>query len=163
MRAQAAVSERCVELRPAGPADEQFLGQLFGTTRRDVAALGWAPEVLEAFLASQYEAQSQHYRGAFPGAFDQIVVESGEPIGRLLIDRSGGVTRIVDIALLPTHRGMGIGEHLLRAVCQRAAQEDSPVRLSVAVGNPAEKLYGRLGFVDTGGDPVYRTMEWRAA
>lgn len=152
-----------VRLRLARPADEPFLERLYGATRDDLTALDWSPEVTAGILASQYRARSHHYRQAFPNALDQIVEVGAEPAGRLLTEESGGVTRVIDIALLPERRGHGIGEDLLRSVCSRARFTGGTVQLSVSVGNRAQGLYERLGFSVTHRDPMYLTMEWRAA
>ena len=53
---------------------------------------------------------------------------------------------MIDIALLPDHRGRGIGARLLRDVLHEATAAGLPVRLSVERSNPARSLYERLGF-----------------
>ena len=53
---------------------------------------------------------------------------------------------LVDIALLPEHRGKGIGGGLVRQLIQQCDQEKLPLRLQVLRTNPALRLYERLGW-----------------
>jgi hypothetical protein len=52
-----------------------------------------------------------------------------------------------------------VGTKLLGELCGRARAEKLPLRLSVLAGNPAYRLYARLGFVPTGSDSAYISME----
>jgi ribosomal protein S18 acetylase RimI-like enzyme len=55
----------------------------------------------------------------------------------------------LSIRVLAEARGHGVGDSLLRRLCQRAQQEGYPaVSLSVARRNPAQHLYARHGFED---------------
>jgi ribosomal protein S18 acetylase RimI-like enzyme len=64
------------------------------------------------------------------------------------------------IQLLPSCQGQGIGERVIAALLDQARREQLPVRLSVLKGNPARRLYERLGFQmvsETGRDA---TLKW---
>jgi len=50
------------------------------------------------------------------------------------------------IAVLPGHRGRGLGERLLREVLDAARGTFDAVSLSVRADNPARRLYERAGF-----------------
>jgi GNAT superfamily N-acetyltransferase len=50
------------------------------------------------------------------------------------------------IAVVPSARGCGIGTRLLQELIKRVATQHSALSLSVALGNPARRLYERLGF-----------------
>ncbi len=54
------------------------------------------------------------------------------------------------IAMLPQYRGCGAGTELLRCLVNEAAQRYGAVSLSVAVSNPALRLYQREGFIAVG-------------
>ena len=56
----------------------------------------------------------------------------------------------------------GIGSTLIGAELKRGAESDRPVTLDVMHGNPARRLYARLGFESTGKDPDKEQMIWRA-
>src|SRR5262249_8005132 len=68
--------------------------------------------------------------------------------------------RLVDIALVPECRGLGIGSALLGQVMARGAAAGKPVTIHVESFNPAMRLYQRLRFehVDTNG--VHLLMRW---
>ena len=52
----------------------------------------------------------------------------------------------LSVAVLPGHRNQGIGSALLRALLSAANAMFPAVSLSVALANPAFRLYQRLGF-----------------
>jgi GNAT superfamily N-acetyltransferase len=150
------------ELRPAGPEDDAFLFALYASTRaEELDAWGLAGPQREAFLRMQYLAQQQHYRAQLPRADHRIILVGGAPAGRLLVDRREGELRLADIALLPEHRGRGLGTALVRALLQEAQAAGKPVRLHALQGSRAAALYARLGFAAGGTDGPYVLMEWR--
>jgi hypothetical protein len=51
---------------------------------------------------------------------------------------------------------------LICAELKRGAESSRPVTLDVMHGNPAKRLYVRLGFESTGKDPDKEQMMWRA-
>ncbi len=151
-----------IELRATGPGDRDFLYRLYASTREEeLATVDWAEGQKEAFLTQQFEAQSHHYQTYYPGArFDLVVV--GEPIGRLYVARWTQEIRLIDIALLPGHRGGGVGTRLITELQAEAGAAGKTLTIHVEMYNPALTLYQRLGFrpIDTVG--VYYLMEWRA-
>jgi ribosomal protein S18 acetylase RimI-like enzyme len=128
--------------------DRELLLAVYGSTRaEELAQVQWAPGAQEAFLRQQFEAQDAYYREYYSGAsFDVIEVE-GQGAGRLYVDRWPFEIRIVDIALLPEFRGRGIGETLLRSLISEAETSERSLTIHVEQGNPARRLYERLGFV----------------
>lgn len=150
-------------LRPAQARDEPFLRALYGTTRPDVAAmLGWPDAEREAFLDVQFQAQLASYRAQFPGSDHCVVCLGDEPVGRLWVERSATGILLVDVSLLPAHRGSGTGTKLLRRLMDEGMAAGIPVRLSVDRDNPrAMALYRRLGFRMTGEDAFRVRMEFR--
>ena len=150
-----------ISLRLARQADQEFLFKLYASTRlAEVEAFGWNPRQQDAFLRMQFNAQRRWYETAYPAAVEQIVELNQEPAGRLLVAKSGGaVATLVDISLLPEHRGAGIGGHLLRGLLDRCNQEQTNLRLQVLKTNPAARLYERLGFLKVGEDELYLHME----
>src|SRR5690349_13416768 len=103
-------------LRPSGAGDQDFQYRLYASTRADEMALvQWTDEQKEAFLHMQFRAQTTHYQAHYPQAAYQIIQrEDGTAIGRLIVNRSSDAMLIIDIALLPAYRGMGIGTAILR-------------------------------------------------
>lgn len=150
-----------VLLRPVVAGDEGFLFRVYLETRRaELQPLGWSPEQVEGFLRGQFAAQLASYALQFPDSAYSVVVRDGVDVGRILIHRAEDEVRLVDLALLPEHRGRGTGTILLRAVQAEAALADLPLRLCVQVGSRAVRLYRRLGFAVIGRDPLDLAMEW---
>ena len=148
--------------RPSTPDDEAFLYELYRSTRTDeMAAWGLDESQQKSFLDLQFRARQRHYAIAFPGSEHKIILCDDRPIGRILVHRSTHEIRLVDIALLPEHRGKGIGARLIRELHREATDTGKTLTLHVDKLNRAARLYERLGFMvigDTGGS--YK-MEWR--
>ena len=150
-----------VTYRNAAEADLPFFAALYASTRMDeVAVTGWPIEAQHAFLIQQHEAQHAHYQNAYPDAERLVIERGGEAIGRLYLWESCREIRIVDIALMPGSRGLGIGEAVLRDVQQDAASRGRIVSIHVEKHNPARALYLRLGFEPVEDKGVYDLMEW---
>ncbi|HEX8319989.1 GNAT family N-acetyltransferase [Longimicrobium sp.] len=149
-----------VALRPTTEADLEFLHRLYATTREDeLRQVPWAPEQKAAFVRQQFEAQHAFWRENYTDTSWDVIVADGTPIGRLYVARWPGDIRIVDIALMPEHRGSGLGTRLLRELFAEADATRRKVSIHVEVFNPARRLYERLGFVQAGDRGVYLLME----
>ena len=142
-------------LRPAGTDDAALLRTLFDAERAPDFAHLDAP-LRATLLDMQYRAMTADRAARYPQAEDRVIELDGAPVGRLLVDRSGESTTLVDVALLPAARGRGLGRALLNALCA----EGRPVLLTVAADNPARRLYARLGFLPTGEAPPYVFMRF---
>jgi GNAT superfamily N-acetyltransferase len=118
---------------------------------------------LETLLHAQFLAQARHYAVAFPCAEHSLVLVDHAPIGRWYVDRSSTAIRLVDVSLLRAHRGRGIGTELLEMLQAEATARQLPLRLNVLDGNPAYRLYRRLGFTERAMDGLHRQLEWLAA
>ena len=149
-----------VELRPAGPADDELLFRIYASTRaQELAVLAWDGPAEEEFLRGQFAAQRASYE-RYPGRSDQIVLVGGEPAGRLCLARGEREIAVVDIALLPRFRGRGVGSALLRDVLDEAAAAGKRVRIHVERSNPALRLYQRLGFRVVADLGVYLRLDY---
>jgi ribosomal protein S18 acetylase RimI-like enzyme len=150
-------------LRPVTPADQPFLLALFASTRDDLAQLDADAATLQQLLQMQCSAQQRHYARHYPHAQGSLVLaQDGTPIGQLLVERSVRQILLVDISLLPASRRRGIGTQLVRALMEECSLQAIPLRLNVALGNPAARLYGRLGFMAHDLQGMHQCMEWRA-
>jgi len=150
-----------VTLRPATEADYDFMRRLYALGREaEMAHFPFDEAQKRAFLDQQFAAQFAHYGAHYPTCERNIVERDGVPVGRLWIDEWRDQIRLVDIALVPECRGLGIGSALLRQVMERGAAAGKPVTIHVEGFNPALSLYRRAGFehVDTNG--VYFLMKW---
>lgn len=146
-----------ISLRLSKPDDEEFMLAVYASTRtEEMALVNWTGEQKRAFLHMQFNAQRQHYLSQYPKAAYYLVEQTGQPVGRMIVDRSANETLLVDIALLPDFRNLGLGSSLLRSL----QAEGKKISLHVIRSNPAVNLYQRLGFVFVGEAAFYSTMEW---
>jgi ribosomal protein S18 acetylase RimI-like enzyme len=149
-------------LRPAQPADEPFLFELYASTRaEELTAWGWDAAQRDLFLKLQFNGQQQHYRTHFAHADHSIVELDDQPIGRLIVARSEQEIHLADLIIQSAHRGSGIGTALIRALLAEAARSGKIVRLSVLRTNRATRLYQRLGFSIVADSETYVLMESR--
>jgi len=119
----------------------------------------WDDAQKSAFLRSQFDAQDAWWRENYAGASFDVVVADGEPVGRLYVHRGETEIRIVDVALLPGHRGAGIGTQLLHGLLDEADAAGKSLTIHVERLNPALRLYQRLGFSLAEDKGVYLFLE----
>jgi ribosomal protein S18 acetylase RimI-like enzyme len=125
-----------------------------------MALILWKDEQRRAFLLRQYELRRFHYLRYHSGAAYLLIRRDGNPIGRIAIHRREDEIRIMDIALIPEYRGMGIGSQLLDELLVEASFENTPVTLHVERHNRAAGLYQRLGFRVIEDGEVYLFLKW---
>jgi len=156
------VTSPLIRLDPVGPSDEPFLYQTFASTRSDEMALtGWNAQQQELFLRMQYEAQRSSYLSQTPDAEYWLIRRDEMAAGRLILHRTSEKIYVVDIALIPDFRGLGIGSDLMEAIMHEASLAGKSVGLHVERFNPALRWYERLGFTVISSGPIYLEMVWR--
>ena len=147
-------------LREAQAGDVEFEYQLFASVRGpEFKAVGWQDAPLDLFLRDQFRMQTQHYRNAFPDLKKEMITIAGHRGGRLLTRGGEERVHIVDIALLPEFRGLGIGSAILAELLKRADVLGLPASLHVERENPARSWYARRGFVEGAAQGPYLYME----
>jgi GNAT superfamily N-acetyltransferase len=149
-------------LRARGADDEEFLLKVYSSTRaEEMAMLPWDESQKRAFLEMQFKAQNESYQQEFPGAEHSVILDDDIPAGRIIIDRGAERILLVDIALLPEHRGRGIGGELIAGLKDEAEKAAKPLWLDVENFNPVRFFYERIGFrkIDEAG--IYWRLEWR--
>ena len=152
-----------ISFRPVTDGDEEFLLEVYQSSRgNDLRELGWDEDRISEFLGMQHEAQKQLYQSDYPEASDEIILLAGLPAGRLIVDRRNHEIKCVDMALLPAHRGAGVGTCLIRKLQDEAKRMNQPLRLQVIRFSRAVNLFERLGFVRTSETGTHFQMEWRA-
>ena len=151
-----------IRLKPIRPGDEEFLYQVYASTRMDeMAMVDWSKEQIESFLRMQFNAQHKYYQENYVGSRFDIILKNKTSVGRLYVARWEKEVRIIDIALLPEFRRKGIGSKLLKDIMAEAANDDKPVSIHVEHNNPALSLYQMLGFHQIDDTGVYFLMEWK--
>lgn len=149
-------------LRPVNTGDEEFVYQVYASTREaEMALVDWSAEQKAAFLRMQVNAQTTHYKSYYPNAQYRVIQRAGISLGRLITEQLPDSLLVIDIALLSEYRGAGIGTAVMKYIMNEALQLNLPVVLQVEFFNPALHLYERLGFVKTGERwSVYHEMTW---
>ena len=122
----------------------------------------WTAEQKAAFFRMQFTAQHTDYQRNYAGAAFDIIERGGVALGRLYVDRRERAIHILDIALLPEHRGAGIGTRLLRGLQEEVRGAGQALGIHVEKFNPALRLYERLGFRAIEDKGVHLLMEWRS-
>jgi ribosomal protein S18 acetylase RimI-like enzyme len=154
-----------LSLRPAQKSDDPFFYEVFRSVRApEFAVLGLLPEQLEMLIQQQYEARTGSYEAQFPDSGNSVVLSGETPIGQFWVFRTPEEFLVVDIALMPDHRGAGVGAILMKQFMAEADAARVPVRVTVATNNPGSlRFHQRLGFSITTQDAMYYTMEYRCA
>ena len=148
----------------AGDADLGFLSRLYASTRQDeLAAVSWSDVEKQRFLADQFRLQREHYRLHYAEAGFWVIEQEGIPCGRLYVYDSPSEFRLMDIALFPEQRGQGVGSSIIRVLTRVATDQGKDVSLHVEPGNPANRLYERLGFDFVEDRGAYRFLRWTPA
>jgi ribosomal protein S18 acetylase RimI-like enzyme len=149
-----------ITLRPVSSSDRDFLVHVYASTREEeLAPVSWPDAEKAAFIEQQFDAQDRHYRTHYAGASLDVVEWDGAPAGRLYVARWSDEIRIIDITLLPEHRGAGIGTRLIRELLDEGRRTGNRVTIHVEKNNPALRLYQRLGFVVVADKGLHLLME----
>src|ERR1051325_4954539 len=151
-----------ITLRDVTPEDYGFLRQVYASTReQELAVVPWDNNQREAFLKFQFDAQDSYYRSKFPNASYQFILNDGERVGRLYIDRDNNEIRILDIAVLPQFRSAGIGSYLIRQIIDEAVRTGQQATIWIEHFNPSQKLFRQFGFVMIQEDGYNQLLEFR--
>jgi ribosomal protein S18 acetylase RimI-like enzyme len=149
-------------LRLARAEDEEFLRAVYaGTRAEELALVPWDEAQRAAFIRFQFAAQQRFYKSEYSAAEHHVVLNHGRPVGRLYVDRRAQEIRILDIALLPAHRGLGIGTPLITALMSEDSVSGRALSIYVDRDGRAQRLFARLGFVVREESDFQVLMEWR--
>ena len=147
-----------IALRAARADDAPLLAAIYATTRsEELEPVPWTAEQKKSFTDWQSEQQEKHYALHYPDA-ERLVIEHGEPIGRIYVDTTSVEVRLMDVTLLPAHRNRGIGTQLMDGLLRYADALGRQASLHVEPFNPARRMYGRMGFVVSETRGLYEFM-----
>ena len=151
-----------ISTRPALSTDLEFLANVYKGTRQDeMDGWGWPAAQQESFARMQFQARRMWYSSMYPDALECLIVRGDMPVGSVITRSSATELRVVDIAILPEHRNLGIGGHLISSLVKNAVASNQRFTLSVLRSNPAIRLYERLGLQPRPGrDDAYLEMEY---
>lgn len=150
------------ELRPVGAGDQEFLEDLYFSSREDLHQAVPDPALLRQLIAMQRKMQQTGFEQGFPAARHFVIQCGGRPMGRVVVDEGPLDLRVVDIAIAPADRRSGAARAVVQALQATAAARNLSVSLAVAKSNHAARsLYLGLGFSVRSQDPVMEQMAWQ--
>ena len=146
-----------VARRPVGKRDEPLLRELFESTRDELELL--PADVRYVLIDMQFRAQRRHYAASYPSADHDVLVVDGAEVGRIVVDDSGPVLRIIDITVRRGYRGKHIATTVLTDLIAEAEQAERPTEVVVWTGNgAARRTCETLGFSVAFDEDGYLTM-----
>lgn len=149
-------------LRTITKEDEPFLLSLYALTRAaELALVPWEQEQKDAFVKMQFLSQCEHYQTHFPDASYDVILLDEQSVGRLYVLRDEEQIRVMDINLMPEHRGKGIGKHYIKILKNEAETQSKPLRIFLEINNPYMSLFENWSFKNVRcDDGFYFLMEW---
>jgi ribosomal protein S18 acetylase RimI-like enzyme len=152
-------------LRPATPADYDFLYRLHCDTIRPYveATWGWNDEWQEEYFRHKFDPTNwQIIQRPDPAGPARTGSAGLADIGILIVETHEthpAETYIGLIEIAPEHQNQGIGAAIITDLIRQAHAQGRPLTLNVLKANtPARRLYQRLGFTITAEDPVRYKM-----
>ena len=154
-----------IALRPVElPDDEQFLIDLYYTTRDDLQMTPLDEEQKKNVSLMQYLAQKQHYTTHYYNWRHEIILFEDVMVGRLWTARYETEIVGIDLSILPEYRNLKIGTKLLTDLFEEATGSERVFNIHVLKTNHnALRLYERLNCKFTGETPTHFKMQWRPA
>ena len=140
-------------LRPATEADLPFL--------RALRRLTMDAHLRRCGLSTDDAAHEARIRHHFEQAC--LVLRQGTPVGLFKVSETPPHWHLLQLQIHPDWQGQGLGEALLRGLLARAQAQACEVSLNVLHGNPARRLYARMGFRPAGQDGPQLAMRWTPA
>ncbi len=139
-------------LRPAKPGDYSFAIALYlDGAKRHLSKIGrWNERRLRL-----------KFRKGYKQAQTKIICVGDNAVGCMQVVEFVGRLYLRQLHLIPAYRRQGIGTQLIKDLLRRGDAQGKPVTLDVMHGNPARRLYLRLGFRRTGQDADRKQMIWR--
>lgn len=158
---QSLAQDNRIKLRPVTADDEQLLLEAYASTRaEEMALVPWTDAQRTAFLKMQFAAQQNYYQQKYPSANHDIIYLNDTAVGRMYVARLEDEIRIIDITLLPPHRGNGAGTHLITKLMDEATTRRLPLQIYVETFNRSLRLFERLGFTQTAQQGMHLLMRW---
>jgi N-acetylglutamate synthase-like GNAT family acetyltransferase len=150
-----------ISLRPVKPEDKPFLLQLYASSREsEMAMVPWPAQQKEAFLTSQFEAQTRDYSTRHPQAEHAILLLDGCEVGRCFVSREKDRIHILDLTVLTAKRKTGAGSKLVQRLQHEAAETRVPLNIYVETFNPSVGFFTKRGFVPEKQEGIHVLLKW---
>lgn len=136
------------QLRPATESDLAFARELTRST------------MLRYYIRHDLLWLDEAFDVAWAGRENLLICQGGEVLGFVSLSRDLRALYIRELHVLQAWRGQGAGTWALGQVLAVARQERRGLlRLTVFKGNPAQRLYERVGLQVVGADECFWRME----
>ena len=151
-----------ISLRTAEISDEAFLETVYADSRREeLVAFRWSRHKEDEFFKMQFCLQTRAYRMQFPAAQYCIVELDETSVGRIIVCRCEKEIRLLDVTLITSFRGLGIGTFLIERLKNEANFAGKILTLRVLKTNQqAIRLYERLGLEIVEENDLHFSMQW---
>jgi len=152
-----------ISLRPATDDDREFLLRVYEFAREiELSSVPWDETMKRSFVEQQFEAQVTYYLAEYPAARHDVIIlsESGEPVGRLYVNRTTEQIAILDFTVLPNFRGRGVGSSVVRELIAEAHVSGRAVQVYVETFNPSRLFFINRGFEEKETDGINTRFVW---
>lgn len=156
--------EKVISFCPITLDHKDFLLQLFKECRPDLAFIdGIDEKQKDAIIFQQFTIEQDQLIRMYPNAEFNIVMFNKEPIGRFCIYYGEEFHHIIEIGLLESHRGLGIGKSIMSTAIRNAVEKNKKIYLQVAWFNQnAYLFYEKLGFKAIEDNIAFKKMQYMA-
>ncbi len=125
--------QRSYTTRPALDADLEWLDPFY-------------EDLMKPYVELTHQWDQTKFRASFSSECTQIIQLGNQDIGMLKVEQRDKYVYLGDIQIKREFQCQGIGSQIINDLIQHAQSRALPIRLRVLKGNPAIKLYQRLGF-----------------
>lgn len=140
------------QLRPAAEADLAFARDLTRST------------MLRYYIRNDLLWLDEAFDVAWGGRENLLICSGAEVLGFVSLSRDLRAVYIRELHILEAWRGQGAGSWTLLQVMEKARSERRGLlRLTVFKGNPAQRLYERVGLKVVGEEECFLRMECSCA
>jgi len=150
-----------LSMRFARPTDEDFLLELFMSSRPWLDWTSHDRDFVRALYEQQYKTMRIGHESLYPEHLDFVVEKTGQAVARLMIDLGYADWRVTELEIHERARGKGIGSDLMRSLQAVAANAGMPLTLAVPMFlTKAQQFYARLGFGVVMQQPPVLQLAW---
>ncbi|AZC27182.1 GNAT family N-acetyltransferase [Pseudomonas sessilinigenes] len=136
------------ELRPAAETDLVFARELTRST------------MLGYYIRHDLLWLDEAFDVAWAGRENLLICQDHQTLGFVSLSRDLRALYVRELHVLPAWRGQGAGTWSLQRMMEMACRERRQLlRLTVFKGNPAQRLYERMGLQVVGDDDCFWRME----
>lgn len=149
-----------IKVVPLRDEDEAQVRLIYEESRFDLKLI--PDEMLRRQIVSQqYEIEKHHLNQMYPQTEKHLITCDGEGVGRLYFVREANHFRALELGVLESYRGLGIGKFVLNWLQEKSRNEGLEIRLQVGKYNTnALGLYQHLGFELYDENEVVYQLKW---